>query len=161
MRCLLVKLSGLMARRGAVSNGRNVVALWADPTAFLMAQSVHGPCGGERGCLVGCWGAGDHARKRRGRRAVCGRVSRLAHWRALGSLAERLGMLGQCSPGAGSARGLDRGWRWTVVSAPNMLARLGAAPSFLSTWGWQVRLDMVTIDGYCMLTVVLKLVNLV
>ena len=90
---------------------------------------------------------------------VCGRVSRLALWRALGSLVERLGMLELCGPGAGSARGLDRGWRWTVGSAPDMLARLGASPSLLSTWGWQVRLGMVTIDGYGMLTVVLKLVN--
>ena len=41
--------------------------------------------------------------------AVYGRVSRLVLWRALGSLVERLGMLGLCGPGAGCTRGLDRG----------------------------------------------------
>ena len=64
-------------------------------------------------------------------------------------------MLGQCGLGAGSARGLDMGWRWTVFNAPDMLARIGASPSLLSTCGWQVRLGMVTIDGYAKLTVVL------
>lgn len=48
-----------------------------------------------------------------------------------------------------------------VVNAPDMLARLGAYPSSMSTWEWQVRLGMLTIDGHCMLTVVLKLVMLV
>jgi hypothetical protein len=64
-----------------------------------------------------------------------------------------------CGPGAGSDRGLDMGWRWTLVSTPNMLARLGASPSLLSTCGWQVSLGMVTINGYAKLTVVLRLVN--
>ena len=54
---------------------------------------------------------------------------------------------------------LGQGWRWTVVIVPDMLSRLGASPSLLSTWRWQVRLGMVTIDGYGMLKVVLKLVN--
>ena len=86
-------------------------------------------------------------------------MSLMAQWRALGSHAEKLGMLRQCGPGDGSARGLDRERRCTVVGAPDMLARLGASPSLLLTWGWQVRFGMLTIDGPCMLTVMLKIVK--
>ena len=54
---------------------------------------------------------------------------------------------------------MDRGWRWTVESVLDRVARLGASPSLLSTEGWQVELGLVTIHGYGKLIVVLKLVK--
>src|SRR4051812_20122497 len=103
------KLNVMVSQRGAVLIGRNIATLWAGTTTSLMAHSVRCPHDSERGCLAGCWGAGDHVCKRRGQRVVCGLVSRAAHWGALGSHAEKLGMLRKCGTGAGNAWGLDRG----------------------------------------------------
>src|SRR4051812_24885712 len=63
----------------------------AGPTVILMAHNIHGPRYGERGCLAGCWGVGDHTRKRRGRHTVYGLMSLMAHWRVLVTHTEKLG----------------------------------------------------------------------
>ena len=60
-------------------------------------------------------------------------------------------------PVLGNARGWDREWRWTVGCLPDMLARLAAAPSLLSTMGWQGCARLFTIDGNGKLTGVLVL----
>ena len=102
MLCSLAKLNGVVARRGAVLIGRNAAVLCAGPTEVLMAHNARGPCSGERACLRGCWGGGDHVYKRRGRRVVCASE---ALWRALGMAVEKLGACSAGSPGAGCARG--------------------------------------------------------
>src|SRR3954466_6110115 len=77
--CSLAKLNDVVARLGAVRIGRNAAVLCACPTEVFMAHSARGPRGGERACLRGCWDGGDHVCTRRGRRAVCGRLSSVAH----------------------------------------------------------------------------------
>ena len=114
MRCSLAKLNGVVARRGAVLIGRNASVLCACPTVSLMAHSARGPRGGERACLRGCWDGGDHVCMRRGWRAVCGRLSRAALWRALGMVAERMVAHVRGGQVASRVRALDRGWRWMV-----------------------------------------------
>ena len=137
MLCSLAKLNGVVARRGAVLIGRNAALLYAGPTEVLMAHSARGPRGGKHTCLRDCWGVGDHACTRRGRRAVCGRVSRVAHGRALGMLAEKVGMAWACGPVAGIARGWDREWRWGASLLPDNIGEASFARSLLSTMGWQ------------------------
>ena len=94
-----------------------------------MAHSARGPRGGEQACLRGCWGGGDHACTRRGRRVVCERVSRVALWRALGMLSENFGMAWACGPVAGRVQALTRGWPWTVACVLDMVTSLGACSS--------------------------------
>jgi hypothetical protein len=54
---------------------------------------------------------------------------------ALAHARHGLGVSCARGPGLGNARGWDRQWRWTVGCLPDMLARLAAAPSLLSTLG--------------------------
>ena len=75
----------------------------------------------------------------------------------LGMVASEVGMVRACGPGLGNARGWDSEWRWTVGCLPDMLASLAAAPSLLSTMGWQGCARLFTIDGNAKLTVVLVL----
>ena len=77
-----------------------------------------------------------------------------------GALAHaRHGLGAACAhgPGLGNACGWDSEWRWTVGCLPDMLARLAATPSLLSTMGWQEGARLFTIDDIGKLTVVLVL----
>ena len=74
---------------------------------------------------------------------------------ALAHARHGLGVACARGPGLGNARGWDRQWRWTVGCLPDMLARLNAAPSLLSTMGWQEGARLFTIDDNGKLTVVL------
>src|SRR4051812_36642747 len=86
----------MVARRGVVWFGRNATVLCTCTTEDLMAHNAHGPRGGERACLRGYWDGGDHVCTRKGRRAVCGRRSSVAH-------------------GALSRHGCWRGWHGSCV----------------------------------------------
>src|SRR3954464_2521986 len=112
-----------------------------------MAHTACGPRGGERACLRGCWGGGDHACTRRGRCMVCGCVSRVAHGRALGMLAERLGMAWACGPVAGLARGWDREGGGVLAISQTRLARLVWPLANRRQRGGKCALGLLTIDG--------------
>lgn len=133
----LARLNGVGLRRGAVLIGRKIAVLCAGPTEVLMAHSARGSYGGEQACLRCCWGGGDHACTRRRRRVVCGRVSRVTLWRALGMVAKRLGMAWACGLVAGIARGRDREWQWGASFLPDKVGEASVARSLLSTMGWQ------------------------
>src|SRR4051812_2280764 len=107
-------LNGFNARVGAVANGLEHVMLCTAEAASSTASSGCEAWGGEKGCLAVSWDGGDRVCTRRRRRAVCGRVSRVALWRALGMRSEKLGMAWACGPVAGRVRALNRGWRWMV-----------------------------------------------
>src|SRR3954468_19237683 len=77
-------LYGFNACVGAVANGLEYAMLCAAEAASSTASGGCEAWGGERGCLVVSWDGGDRVCTRRGRRAVCGRVSRVALWRMLG-----------------------------------------------------------------------------
>ena len=78
-------------------------------------------------------------------------------WRMLGMVFGGLGAACARGPGLGNARGWDSEWWWKVGCLPDMLARLAAAPSLLSTMGWQGCARLFTIDGNGKITVVLVL----
>ncbi len=78
---------------------------------------------------------------------------------ALAHARHGLGVSRARGPGLGNARGWDSEWRWTVGCLPDMLARLAAAPSLLSTMGWQGGARLFTIDDNGKLTVILKVCN--
>src|SRR3954470_3848534 len=80
-------LYGFNARVGAVANGLEHAMLCAAEAASSTASSGCEAWGGERGCLAVSWVDGDRVCTRRGRRAVYGRVSRVALWRMLGMVA--------------------------------------------------------------------------
>ena len=77
-------LYGFNARVGAVAIGLEHAMLCAAEAAFSTASGGCEAWGGERGCLAVSWDGGDCVCTRRGRRMVCGRVSRVALWRTLG-----------------------------------------------------------------------------
>src|SRR3954464_12682985 len=128
-------LYGFNAHVGAVANGLEHATLCAAEATSLTASGGCEAWGGERGCLAVSWVGGDRVCTRRGRGAVCGRVSRTALWRMLGMVAGELGTVCACGPGVGNTRALDREWRWGVGLLPDMLARLVSSPSLLSTLG--------------------------
>ena len=71
-------LYGFNALVGAVRFGLEHATLC---TAEAASSTASGGCeawGGERVCLAVSWDGGHHVCTRRGRRAVCGRVSRVA-----------------------------------------------------------------------------------
>ena len=76
-------------------------------------------------------------------------------WHTLGMVAGGLGAVRACGPGVGKVRAVDREWRVTVGCLLDMLARLAAAPSLLSTMGWQEGARLFTIDDNGKLIVVL------
>ena len=57
--------------------------------------------------------------------------------RALGMVAEKVGMAWACGPVAGIARGWDREWRWGASLLPDKVGEASVARSLLSTMGWQ------------------------
>ena len=132
---LLAMLYSFNAHVGAVRFGLERAVLCAAEAASSTAGGGCMARGGKRGCLAVSWVGGDHVCTRRGRRAVCGRVSRVALWRALGRLAERLGAACARGPGLGNARGWDRQWRWTVGCLPDKVGTASSSPSLLSTLG--------------------------
>ena len=79
----------------------------------------------------------------------------MALWRTLGMVAGGLGAVCACGAVGGKVRAVDRECRWTVGCLLDMLARLAAAPSLLSTMGWQEGARLFTIDDNGKLTVVL------
>ena len=115
--------------------GRERVVLCTAEAASSMASGGCEAWGGERGCLAISWVGGDHVCTRRGRRTVCGLRSRVVLWHTLSMVSSDLGAVHARGPGLGNARGGDRQWRWTVGFLPDILARLAAAPSLMSTMG--------------------------
>src|SRR3954467_8913380 len=77
-------LYGFNARVGAVANDLEHAMLSAAEAASSTASGGCEAWGSERGCLAVSWDGGDRVCMRRGRHAVCGRVSRVALWRMLG-----------------------------------------------------------------------------
>src|SRR3954467_15401952 len=148
-------LNDMVSRHGAVWLGLEWAVLCAEEAASSTASGVCASRGGERGCLAVSWVGGDCVCTRRGRCTVCGLRSRVVLGRTLGMVAGSLGAVRARGPGLGKARGWDSEWRWTVGCLPDMLSRLVAAPSLLSTMGWQGCARLFTIDGNGKLTVVL------
>src|SRR4051812_33742653 len=128
-------LYGFNAHVGAGAKGLEHVTLCAAEAASSTASSGCEAWGGERGCLAVSWDGGDCICTRRGRRAVCGRVSRAALWRMLGMVAGELGTVCACGPGAGNVRALDREWQWGASLLPDKVGEASAAPRLLSTLG--------------------------
>src|SRR3954471_16636828 len=77
-------LYGFNARVGVVRFGLEHATLCAAEAASSTASGGYEAWGGERGCLEVSWVGGHHVCTRRGRRAVCGHVSRVVLWRTLG-----------------------------------------------------------------------------
>ena len=128
-------LYGFNAHVGAVANGLECAMLCAAEAASSTASGGYGVWGGERECLAVSWVGGDRVCTRRGRRAVCGRVSRAALWHMLGMVAGELGTVCACGPGVGNARGWDREWRWTVGCLLDKVGTASSSSSLLSTMG--------------------------
>src|SRR3954465_12929483 len=128
-------LYGFNARVGEVANGLEHAMLCVAEAASSTASGGCEAWGGERGCLAVSWDGGDRVCTRRGRRAVCGRVSRVALWRMLGMVAGELGTVCACGPGVGNARGWDRECRWTVGCLLDKVGMAKSSPSLLSTLG--------------------------
>src|SRR3954462_9735385 len=150
-------LNDMVSRHGAVWFGLERAVLCAAEAASSTAGGGCAARGGKWGCLMVSWVDGDCVCTWWGRRAVCGCWSRVVLWRTLGMVAGGLGAACARGPGLGKARGWDSEWRWTVGCLPDTLARLAAAPSFLSTMGWQGSARLFTIDGNGKLRVVLVL----
>ena len=84
-------LYGFNALVGAVRFGLEHATLCAAEAASSTASGGCASRGGKRGCLAVSWVGGDQVCTRQGRRAVCGRWSRVVLWRTLGMLSGGLG----------------------------------------------------------------------